>query len=366
MATRSDDVRTRVFLSYSRKDSDFVSRLAEELDARGYLADFDQAAREPDGVVLGISAEDVWWARLEEMITLADVVLFVVSPDSVRSAICDEEIAFAQNLKKRVIPVLCRAIDFDKAPPRLSALNIKITFVDEDAAADQLALLGAAIEQDVAWLRTGTRLLSAARRWQVGGRPDDALLRGVEHRDAEEWAARRPGSASEPPEVVLEFLSAGREAEARRKTIGELEKARYLELIGVMRPFLEEELRVREERTVSSHHGVAEEDRVEIAMLRGLLRLENSWHPQPPVHLRSTGAVDGYAEIYRFPCCGQIVKDFRGTSGELLSQFRPGGCVPVPEEIQYQYNEPSNPLHSVLIARYRELVNGRRPGPPGG
>jgi hypothetical protein len=83
MATRSDDVRTRVFLSYSRKDFDFVSRLAEELDARGYLADFDQAAREPDGVVLGISAEDVWWARLEEMITLADVVVFVVSPDSV-------------------------------------------------------------------------------------------------------------------------------------------------------------------------------------------------------------------------------------------------------------------------------------------
>lgn len=355
MAAGSDDTRARVFLSYSRRDSDFVVRLAAELDARGYLVDFDQASRDPNNVNTGISAEDAWWARLQEMITLADVVLFVVSPDSIRSAVCDEEIAFAQNLRKRVIPVLCREIDFAKAPPRLSALNIRIRFVDGDATG-RLALLGAAIEQDVAWLRSGTRLLSAAQRWHAGGRVDDVLLRGVEHRDAEEWAARRPGSAPELPELVLEFLSASRAAEAKRKTVGELEKARYLELIGVMRPFLEEELKIREAMPVSSHHGVAEEDRVEIAMLRGLLHLDNRWHPEPATHLASTGAVDGYAEVFRFPCCGQIVKEFRNNSRELVSQFRPDGCVPVPEEIQYRYNEPSNPFRSVLIKRYRDLV----------
>ncbi|MCP2244147.1 toll/interleukin-1 receptor domain-containing protein [Lentzea aerocolonigenes] len=361
MAASSDEARTRVFLSYSRKDSDFVIRLAAELDARGYLVDFDQSSRDPNNVITGISAEDLWWIRLQEMIALADVVLFVVSPDSIRSAICDEEIAFAQNLKKRVIPVLCREIDFAKAPPRLSALNIKVKFAGGDAvvSADQLALLAAAVDQDVVWLRGGTRLLAAAQRWDAGGRAEDALLRGVEHRDAEEWAVRRPGSAPELPELVLEFLSASRAAEAKRKTIGELEKARYLELVGVMRPFLEEELKIREAMPVSSHHGIAEEDRVEIAMLRGLLHLDNKWHPEPPRHLASTGAVDGYAEMFRFPCCGQIVKEFRNNSRELASQFRPGGCVPVPEEIQYQYNESSNPFHSILIRRYRSLSAGQ-------
>ena len=32
----------RIFLSYSRKDKDFIVHLANALTARGYIADFDQ------------------------------------------------------------------------------------------------------------------------------------------------------------------------------------------------------------------------------------------------------------------------------------------------------------------------------------
>jgi hypothetical protein len=126
---------TRVFLSYSRKDADFTRRLAQALSARGYAPNYDQSARDPANIESGIAAEDEWWQRLKEMIAAADAMVFIVSPDSATSKVCDEEIAYARNLGKRIIPIRRRPIDFAKAPPRLSALNVKIEFIDDGEAA---------------------------------------------------------------------------------------------------------------------------------------------------------------------------------------------------------------------------------------
>jgi hypothetical protein len=67
--------KLRVFLSYSRKDSDFIVKLAPALEARGYLADFDLSTHDAANVATGISAEDEWWKRLQEMIQAADVMV---------------------------------------------------------------------------------------------------------------------------------------------------------------------------------------------------------------------------------------------------------------------------------------------------
>jgi hypothetical protein len=58
--------RTRVLLSYSRKDADFTRRLAEALTGRGYAPDYGQSARDPASIDTGIAAEDEWWQRLEK------------------------------------------------------------------------------------------------------------------------------------------------------------------------------------------------------------------------------------------------------------------------------------------------------------
>jgi formylglycine-generating enzyme required for sulfatase activity len=174
-ADAAHPVKTRVFLSYSRNDGIFVHRLAKALAARGYEPDFDQSSFDPANITTGISAEDDWWRRLQDMIAAADVMVFVVSPDSAASKVCDEEIAYARGIGKRVIPILRRPIDFAKAPPRLAALNIKIQFLeDSDPAFDvNLAELCAALDVDVDWHRESRRL---AVRWDQRGRPDDLLV----------------------------------------------------------------------------------------------------------------------------------------------------------------------------------------------
>lgn len=207
----AEDARTRVFLSYSRKDTALVQRVADGLMAAGFLADFDRAAHDPGNVSAGISAEDEWWKRLQEMIAAADVMVFLVSPDSAASAVCDEEIAYARALGKRIIAVLARPVDFAKAPPRLSALNVRIDFAEGGPGFDAaLAGLVAALETNVGWHRDGRKYLIRVQEWDTAGRPKSRLLREGAVEEAERWAVTRPRGEPEPGELFLAWIAASR------------------------------------------------------------------------------------------------------------------------------------------------------------
>jgi len=207
----AEDARTRVFLSYSRKDAALVQRVADGLMAAGSLADFDQAAHDPGNVSAGISAEDEWWKRLQEMIAAADVMVFLVSPDSAASAVCDEEIAYARALGKRIIAVLARPVDFARAPPRLSALNVRIDFSEGGPGFDAaLAGLVGALETNVGWQRDGRKYLIRVQEWDAEGRPKSQLLREGAVEEAERWALARPRGEPEPGALFLAWIAASR------------------------------------------------------------------------------------------------------------------------------------------------------------
>ncbi|MGD9981960.1 MAG: TIR domain-containing protein [Hyphomonadaceae bacterium] len=210
--------KLRVFLSYSRKDAAYVERLAQALTERGFLADFDRSTHDKDNVEVGISAEDEWWQRLQDMILAADVMVFLVSPDSASSRVCDEEIAYARATGKRVIAILRRPIDFNAAPPRLAALNVKIdATADDDAGfAENVGVLATALDRDVAWLREQTRMQQAANDWSRSGERDEELLRGAEIAEAEAWLARKPPNVTELSESLVAFLNASRLGQAQR------------------------------------------------------------------------------------------------------------------------------------------------------
>lgn len=205
----SDEARkTRVFVSYSRRDKAFTDRLASELIGRGYKVDYDTSSFDPDNVDTGISAEDDWWRRLQEMIAACEAMVFVVSPESAASRVCDEEIAYARTLGKRVIAILLRSVDFTKAPPRLAALNVKLSFEHESAFSASLAALTNALDVDVVWHREGARLTALAAKWDLAGRPDSLLLPAGAVIDCEAWAARRPVKAEPPGEMLGAYLAA--------------------------------------------------------------------------------------------------------------------------------------------------------------
>jgi hypothetical protein len=55
-----------------------------------------------------IEKSEEWWTRIQQLIAEADTVNFVLSTDSAISPICQNEVDFAEGLKKRGIPIVAR------------------------------------------------------------------------------------------------------------------------------------------------------------------------------------------------------------------------------------------------------------------
>jgi hypothetical protein len=91
------DVKAKLFISYSRKDLSFTDKLEAALRARGFDVLVDRSE---------IYAFEDWWKRVEALIAEADTLIFVLSPDALSSAVCKREVDFASSLNKRLAPVM--------------------------------------------------------------------------------------------------------------------------------------------------------------------------------------------------------------------------------------------------------------------
>jgi hypothetical protein len=103
-----------VFVSYSRRDSEFVSRLAEALQARGKDVWID---------VEGIRDAEVFPSALSAAVEGSDGFVFVISPDSVASRFCGQEVEHALELNKRIVPLALRAVPDEQVPQGIRERN---------------------------------------------------------------------------------------------------------------------------------------------------------------------------------------------------------------------------------------------------
>jgi TIR domain-containing protein len=90
--------KLRLFISYSRSDTDFADELVSGLE-------FDSAfdvAMDRHSIIEG---ED-WKKRLGALIADSDTVVFLLSPKSAASSICRWEVEEAIRLTKRIVPIL--------------------------------------------------------------------------------------------------------------------------------------------------------------------------------------------------------------------------------------------------------------------
>src|SRR5271166_459146 len=164
MMGRTDAERLRVFVSYSRDDLDFADQLVIGLEFAGFAPTIDRQ---------GISGGEDWKLRLGNLIRETNTVVFVLSPASAVSSICEWEVREAVKNGKRIIPVLCRSLDGDAPPQLLSDLNY-IYFYQERTApgsgfAAGLRELTSALNTDIEWHREHTRILLRAMEWHEGG-----------------------------------------------------------------------------------------------------------------------------------------------------------------------------------------------------
>jgi hypothetical protein len=206
MADPGDGEKLKVFISYSRKDSTaFVDELILGLEDRGFAPILDRHDIKPG---------EPWEARLGGLIEQSDTVVFVVSPEAVKSERCGWEIDKTLALSKRLLPVIHKLPDAE-IPPKLSQLQL-IRFDAAPGMMRPLRELAEALRIDLDWIREHTRLGEHATRWERRARPESLLLRGDDLDAAKAWMAARKAAAPEITDAQRALINASEEAEAKR------------------------------------------------------------------------------------------------------------------------------------------------------
>src|SRR4051794_23209889 len=170
------------FISYSRKDGEFVGRLADMLEARDKDVWVDREDIPP-------SAE--WYEQVTQGIREADAFVAVLTPSWLESDVCSRELAVAVDLGKRLVPLMYRPVVAARLPEPLARHH----WIDVseghplEAGVDELIN---ALDTDLEWVQRHTRWLIDAVRWDAAGMNRGMLPRGIALREAETWLASSP------------------------------------------------------------------------------------------------------------------------------------------------------------------------------
>jgi formylglycine-generating enzyme required for sulfatase activity len=215
MAEAGASEKLKVFISYSRRDStDFIDELVAGLELAGFAPFLDRH---------DIAAGEKWEERLGGLIGQADTVVFVISPESVKSERCAWEVERTLEQSKRLLPIVFKPVPETDMPEQLRERQF-IRFDIGPGITRPLAELAQALRHNIEWIREHTRIGELAVRWGARGRPPSLLLRGEDVAAAKDWAAKRNPHAPEITELQREFLKVSEQVE--RKRVSELSASR--------------------------------------------------------------------------------------------------------------------------------------------
>jgi WD40 repeat protein len=196
-----------VFISYSRKDKDFVRVLHDALEKseRQTWVDWED-----------IPLTSEWWKEIEAGIEGADTFIFVISPDSAASKVCGEEISHAVKHNKRLFPIVRRDVaKFDPNNESFQALNKHnwLFFREEEDFEQAFQKLTTAISMDLGYVHNHTRLLVKAIEWDTNNRKEGSLLQKEILVEAENWLQTAIDKDPKPTDLQISYVENSRKVE---------------------------------------------------------------------------------------------------------------------------------------------------------
>ncbi len=212
LQTIDTNLNLAVFISYSRRDREFVEKLESAFRKHGRKIWIDQK---------DIQHTEEWLKAIYSGIEAADNFVFIISPDSIASKNCAKELAHAVQHNKRLVPVLYRKVIDSEVPQVLADLDW-VPFeegvrVDEAESFDHaFRSLLETIDTDLDYVRAHTRLLTRAIEWDKRQRDKSLLLRGKDLKEAERWLIEAIGKKPPLTQLQLQYIEASRK-DARKR-----------------------------------------------------------------------------------------------------------------------------------------------------
>jgi response regulator RpfG family c-di-GMP phosphodiesterase len=183
---------SHIFISYSRRDLDFAQKIVDAL-ATSNLDTWIDWKSIPKG-------ED-WVQEIYRGIEEADAFLFLISPDSVGSEMCNKEIEDAVKNGKRILAIVLSDTDPNVIHPEISKRNWIFCRDGRDDFKKAMEDALKTIHTDYEWLKYHTRLQVKALDWERQ-RDSSRLLRGKELQEAEQKLATADTRKDPQPTTV--------------------------------------------------------------------------------------------------------------------------------------------------------------------
>ena len=220
-----------VFISYSRKDTEFVRKLNEALAQRNHNVWVDWKE---------IRGGTEWWEEIITGIEGTDKFIFVISPDAIDSEYCGKEIEHAVSQNKNILPILWRSGLGHKCIPLRPAVSRHhyISFEGRDDFNQAIQELDEAIALNINLFHVHKRLLVKAIEWNNNGREESFLMRGKELESAETLLSKSADKDPKPTESQVTYIEISRKFEDANKQVTAIlqkgiEQAHRIKLISL-------------------------------------------------------------------------------------------------------------------------------------
>ncbi len=247
------DVFYDAFISYSTKDGNFVTTLRLALEQTGKRIWQD---------VKELQLTEEWWTQIKQGIFASDNFIFIVSPRSMSSPVCQLELEYAQALQKRTIFIRHEnAIKEDSVAYMLERIRNQdylqfitrerdmvalaeknwqtvegeqsLFIANKEDIPSQLPTLTEAFDKDFLYIRQSNILLGRAQEWGESQSNPSFLLLGEALLSAEKW--QNEGKKPAPTPEHIGYIQESRKAENERQRIAQeqITRTKRLQRVGV-------------------------------------------------------------------------------------------------------------------------------------
>ncbi|RPH73440.1 TIR domain-containing protein, partial [bacterium] len=205
--TRGNNM-SHIFISYSRKDVQRAGKIVAALAENKLDTWIDWKS---------IAKGERWEQEIYRGIEEADAFLFLISPDSVISDMCNKEIEHALANNKRMLPVVIRDTELQDIHPEISKRNWIFCRSQRDNFGKAIREIRKTIRTDYGWVRYHTELQVKALKWEQK-KDASRLLRGRELQEAEQQFAEINNEKDpQPTRLQREYLLISRRNEERQR-----------------------------------------------------------------------------------------------------------------------------------------------------
>lgn len=146
---------------------------------------------------------------MHKLIERADTFVLILSPGSIESEMCNWELSHALKNGKRVMPVVCREVDYKFVRKELAPLNWIFFREDGSDFKASLRLIRKALDVERIHALLHTKILNIAINWERNDFEKSLLLGGKDLSIAQKWLTSSAlGKEPKPTTLHLSFINA--------------------------------------------------------------------------------------------------------------------------------------------------------------